>query len=73
MVGGHDPGWDPARLLDTPEDAETAHRLALMSGIGLGLPYDPARAMERLRRAAELGHPVASRSLEIIETEPGGF
>lgn len=74
MVGaGRDPGWDPASLLAAPKDGETTHRLALLSGIGLGLPYDPGRALERLKCAADLGHAVAQSSLAIIEAEPGGF
>lgn len=77
MEGGEEPGkesgWDPAALLAAPEDAETLHRLALMAGIGLGMPHDPSLALERLRRAAALGHELAARSLAIIEAEPGGF
>lgn len=73
MAAGEDPGWDPARLLTAPEDGETLHRLALMAGIGLGMPHDPPLAMTRLRRAAELGHNVAASSLQVLEAEPGGI
>lgn len=73
MSAGPDPGWDPATLLAAPEDGETTHRLALLSAIGLGVPHDPALALERLRRAALLGHHLAQGSLAIIDAEPGGF
>lgn len=73
MAQGEDPGWDPARLLAAPEDGESLHRLALMAGIGLGMPHDPPLAMARLKQAAALGHGLAAESLALLETEPGGL
>lgn len=54
-------------------EAEALHRSALLSGIGLGSPYDPALAMARLRQAAEMGHGLAVGALAVIEAEPGGL
>jgi len=70
-----DPGWDRATLdaLSGAGDAEATHRLALMSGIGLGAPHDPTAALEHLRLAAKQGHGLALRSLAILDAEPGGL
>jgi prolyl 4-hydroxylase len=70
-----DVGWEPVALTRAAEagDAEATHRLAVMSGIGLGVLHDPERAMARLAQAAALGHAVAARSLALIEAEPGGL
>lgn len=68
-----DPGWRPSALLEAPQTGEVLHRLALLAAIGLGLPHDPALALDRLRRAAALGHETAAASLDLILEEPGGF
>lgn len=63
-----DPGWDPARLAALAGDeAEAAHRLALLSAMGLGVAFDPAGGLKLLRRAAELGHELARDSLAVVE------
>lgn len=67
-----DIGWIPSEL-ERRADAEAMHRLALLSGIGLNTPHDPARTMERLRKAASLGHELANASLPLIEAQPGGL
>lgn len=66
-----DPGWDRATLEAAADhgDAEAAHRLALMSGIGLGAPHDPSTAMAHLVQAADLGHDLAVRSLALLAVE----
>ena len=51
-------------------DAESAHRLALMHGCGLGAPLDWNAAFARLRQAADGGHEVARGSLEILGATP---
>jgi prolyl 4-hydroxylase len=68
-----DIGWSPAELERLAEDREALHRLAVLSAIGLGTPHDPPRALDRLRRAAELGHATAAESLALLEAEPGGL
>ena len=70
-----DPGWDPGTLdrAASVGDGEAAHRLALLSGIGLNAPHDPETALRRLREAAALGHDLAIRSLAILDAEPGGL
>lgn len=65
-----DPGWDPARLTQAAEtDPDAGHRLALLSALGLGTPYDPQRGLALLRRAAEQGHRLALDSLAVLEAE----
>jgi prolyl 4-hydroxylase len=68
-----DPGWIPADLERRIDDPEALHRLALLSAIGLGTPHDPPRALERLGRAAALGHALAADSLAVLEAGPGGL
>lgn len=68
-----DIGWSPAELERLADDGEALHRLAVLSAIGLGTPHDPPLALERLRRAAELGHATAAESLTLLEAEPGGL
>lgn len=64
--------WAPSEL-ERRADAEAVHRLAILSGIGLNTAHDPVLAVQRLRRAAVLGHDTAVASLELIEAEPGGL
>lgn len=47
-------------------DPEAAHRLAVLSAIGLGLPQDWRAAMERLAQAATLGHPTAAQQRDLL-------
>lgn len=68
-----DPGWDPAALSANADDAEAMHRLAVITGMGRGVPHDPKLAMSYLGRAADLGHTVANRTRAILEAEPGGL
>jgi prolyl 4-hydroxylase len=73
MTAAGDIGWALAALERRPTDAEAMHRLAILSGIGLNTPHDPALALERLRQAAALGHRTAEASLALLEAEPGGL
>ena len=69
-----DPGWDLADLdRAAAGDGEAAHRLALLSGVGLNTPHDPTLALTRLRQAAGLGHDLAARTLAVLDAEPGGL
>jgi prolyl 4-hydroxylase len=68
-----DIGWIPVELEQRSDDGEALHRLALLSGIGLGTPHDPPLAVARLRRAAALGHDTAVASLTVLNAEPGGL
>ena len=47
-------------------DADAAHRLAVLSAMGLGLPQDWRAALDRLAQAAALGHPTAGRQLTLL-------
>jgi len=75
MMARVDPGWNPNDLdrLAAQGDAEAAHRLALLAGIGLGRPHDLGESLEWLRRSASGGHELARQSLSVIEAEPGGL
>lgn len=65
-----DPGWDPTRLGQAAgTDGEAAHRLALLSALGLGTPFDPGRGLVLLQQAAERGHRLAGDSLAVLEAE----
>lgn len=70
-----DPGWsiDDLDRLAATGNAEAEHRLALLTGIGLGRPHDLNESLKWLRRSAEHGHDLARQSLDIIEAEPGGL
>lgn len=68
-----DIGWSPAELERLADDGEAFHRLAVLSAIGLNTPHDPPLALERLHRAAELGHATAAECLTLLEAEPGGL
>ncbi|WP_439477288.1 prolyl hydroxylase family protein [Brevundimonas sp.] len=52
-------------------DADAAHRLAVLTAIGLGLPQDWRAALERLTHAAELGHATAGRQLALLSGGAG--
>ena len=54
-------------------ESEAVHRSALLNGIGLGAPYDPPLAMDRLRQAAAMGHDLAAGALAVLDAEPGGL
>lgn len=51
-------------------DAESAHRLALMHGCGLGAPHDWEAAFARLRQAASGGHALAQETLDLVGSAP---
>ena len=51
-------------------DAESAHRLALMHGCGLGAPHDWEAAFARLRQAASGGHALAQGTLDLVGSAP---
>ncbi len=73
MEEGDSLGWDPARLATRAvEDAEAAHRLAVLTLMGLGVPFDPARGLELLASAARQGQATAAATLRLIQTAPGG-
>jgi len=59
---------DPPALASAAEagDGDAAHRLAVLTAMGLGLPQDWRLALERLRQAAALGHATAGRQLALI-------
>ncbi len=67
MTDRPDPA-DPRALAQAAEagDSDAAHRLAVLSAMGLGLPQDWRAALERLTQAAELGHPTAGRQLVLL-------
>jgi prolyl 4-hydroxylase len=71
---GREMNLDPAALeaLAADGDAGATHRLAVLTGIGLGVPHDLTRAMSLLRQAAEQGHEIARGSLAVLEGLPGG-
>ncbi|MBU1539052.1 MAG: 2OG-Fe(II) oxygenase [Alphaproteobacteria bacterium] len=52
-------------------DADAAHRLAVLAGMGLGLPQDWPMALARLKQAADLGHATAGRQLEVLSGPAG--
>jgi prolyl 4-hydroxylase len=52
-------------------DAGAAHRLAVLTAIGLGLPQDWAGALGRLTQAAGLGHPTAGQQLALLSGPAG--
>ena len=52
-------------------DADAAHRLAVLGAMGLGLPQDWRTALDRLARAAELGHATAGRQLALLSNGLG--
>ena len=60
----HDP--DAFATAADAGDPEAAHRLAVLSAMGLGLPQDWRVAMDRLAQAARLGHPTAARQLALL-------
>lgn len=49
-------------------DAEAANRLAVLAAMGLGRPHDWSAALERLGRAAELGHATAGQQLALLSS-----
>jgi prolyl 4-hydroxylase len=51
-------------------DADSAHRLAVLGAMGLGLPQDWGTALKRLTQAAELGHATAGRQLALLSDGP---
>jgi prolyl 4-hydroxylase len=59
---------DPHALATAADagDSEAAHRLAVLSAIGLGLPQDWRSAFDRLTQAATLGHPTAARQYDLL-------
>lgn len=65
-------GFDPAGLARAAAagEAEAHHRLALLHGLGLGVPQDWALALDHARRAAEAGHELAMRSLALLGPDP---
>lgn len=64
---------DPLALAAAADagDAGAAHRLAVLTAIGLGLPQDWAGALARLTQAAGLGHPAAGRELALLSGPSG--
>ena len=69
MPDPHDPDA-LARAADAG-DPESAHRLAVLAAMGLGLPQDWRVAMERLTQAARLGHSTAERQLALLSNGAG--
>ena len=69
MPDPHDPDA-LARAADAGAP-ESAHRLAVLAAMGLGLPQDWRVAMERLTQAARLGHPTAARQLALLSNGAG--
>jgi prolyl 4-hydroxylase len=64
---------DPLALAAAADagDAGAAHRLAVLTAIGLGLPQDWDGALARLTQAAGLGHPTAGRQLALLSGPSG--
>ena len=69
MPDPHDPDA-LARAADAGAP-ESAHRLAVLAAMGLGLPQDWRVAMERLTQAARLGHSTAERQLALLSNGAG--
>ena len=65
----NDPGALAAAA--TAGDCDAAHRLAVLTAMGLGLPQDWEAALERLAQAAGLGHPTAPRELALLADRDG--
>jgi len=59
---------DPIALAEAAGsgDADAAHRLAVLTAMGLGLRHDWRLALDRLTLAAELGHATAGRELTLL-------
>ncbi len=64
---------DPHALAEAADagDPDAAHRLAVLAGMGLGVPQDWRAALERLAQAAGLGHPTAERQLALLSSGAG--
>ena len=64
---------DPLALAAAADagDAAAAHRLAVLTAIGLGLPKDWPGALGRLEQAARLGHPTAGQQLALLSGPAG--
>lgn len=60
----HDP--DALAAAADAGNAGAAHRLAVLTAIGLGLPQDWRGALQRLAQAADLGHPTAAQQLALL-------
>ena len=69
MPDPHDP--DALAAAADAGDPESAHRLAVLAAMGLGLPQDWRVAMERLTQAARLGHSTAERQLALLSNGAG--
>ena len=69
MPDPHDP--DALAAASDAGDAGAAHRLAVLTAIGLGLPQDWRGALQRLSQAAELGHSTADRQLALLSSGSG--
>jgi prolyl 4-hydroxylase len=65
--------FDPAALTDaaTTGDGAAAHRLAVLSAMGLGVPHDWRRALEWLDRAADAGFEPARDEQALLKGTSG--
>ena len=65
--------YDPGALAAATDagDCDAAHRLAVLTAMGLGVRQDWGAALDRLRQSAELGSLAARRQLQLLEG-PGG-
>ncbi len=65
---------DPAALAAAADagNPDAAHRLAVLTAMGLGLPQDWRAALARLTQAADLGHATAGRQLDLLSGHAGG-
>ena len=66
--------FDPEALAATAArgGGEAAHRLAVMSAMGFGLPHDWATALDRLSEAAALGFRPALEQMALLKEIAGG-
>jgi prolyl 4-hydroxylase len=66
---------DPSALAEAAEagDGEAAARLAVLTGMGLGVPHDWRRAVELLGRAAELGFEPARDQIALLAGPDDGI
>lgn len=65
--------YEPGALAAATDggDCDAAHRLAVLTAMGLGVRQDWGAALDRLRQSAELGSLAARRQLQLLEG-PGG-
>lgn len=67
--------FDPAALAPAAAagDGAAAHRLAVLTAMGLGVPHDWRRAMDLLERAAASGFEPAGEELPLLKDETGSI